>query len=115
MGQVPLLASATSGLHASGFPPMGHTYMTSAVGGGEGSPKSRQQERGFMNSVRDKGGGGQKIRKLCGRHIWKPFNGATRVFLLLNGSAVQKCFVPGAHAGHVNDGLLVILVFCWRQ
>ena len=33
--------------------------------GGEGSPKSRQQERGFMNSVRDKGGGGQKMRTSC--------------------------------------------------
>ena len=53
---------------------MGHTYMTSGVGGawGEGSPKSRQKERGCMNYVRHKGGGARgvkKIRKCCGRHI----------------------------------------------
>ena len=29
--------------------------MTSAVGGGRGSPKSRQKERGCMNYVCDKG------------------------------------------------------------
>ena len=40
-----------------------------------------------------------------------------RILLLLDGTAVQKCFVPGAHAGHVNDGQLVILsaVPCSRQ
>ena len=43
--------------------------MTSAVGGGRGSPKSRQKEQNQLTSVCDKGGGGgQKIR----RHIWKP-------------------------------------------
>ena len=36
----------------------GHTYMASAVGGGRGSPKSRRKERGCMNTVCDKGGGG---------------------------------------------------------
>ena len=34
----------------------GLPYMMSAVGGGRGSPKSRQKERGCMNYVRDKGG-----------------------------------------------------------
>ena len=50
----------------------GHSYMTSSVGGG--IPRSRQKERGCVNSVRDKGlgGGGKKIRTFCGHHIWKP-------------------------------------------
>ena len=43
--------------------------MTSAVGGGRGSPKSRQKEWGCVNSVRDKVGGSQKIPKIWGRHI----------------------------------------------
>ena len=47
----------------------GHTYMTSAVGGGGRAPRSRQKERGCVNYVRDKGKGVKKIRELCGRHI----------------------------------------------
>ena len=38
----------------------GHTYMTSAVGGGGRSPRSRQKERGCVNYVRDKRGGVEK-------------------------------------------------------
>ena len=42
----------------------GLPYMTYTLKGGGGrSPKSRQKERGCANSVCDKGGGGQKIRK----------------------------------------------------
>ena len=37
--------------------------MTSAVGGGMGSPKSRRKEQNQLISVHDKGGEGQKIRK----------------------------------------------------
>ena len=46
--------------------------MMSALEGGRGSPKSRQKERGCVNSVHDKGGWGKKIRNFCGCHIWKP-------------------------------------------
>ena len=41
----------------------GHTYMTSAVGGGGGSPKSRQKELGCVNSVCDRGERGSKNPK----------------------------------------------------
>ena len=51
------------------FNPRGLPYMTSAVVGGEGSPKSRQKERGCANSVCDKGG--LNIRIFGGRHTWK--------------------------------------------
>ena len=40
--------------------------MTSAVGGGRGSPKSRQKEHYQMISVCDRG------VHFSGRHIWKP-------------------------------------------
>ena len=41
--------------------------------GGRGSPKSRRKERGCVNSVYDDmTGGGPKVRKFCGCHIWKP-------------------------------------------
>ena len=55
--------------HLRGIP-----YMTSAVGGdwGESSPKSRQKKQNKLICDIDKGGGGQKIPKFCGRHIWKP-------------------------------------------
>ena len=39
--------------------------MTSAVGGGRWSPKSRQKEPGSVNSVRCKGGEGKKIKEMC--------------------------------------------------
>ena len=48
--------------------------MTSALGGGGGSPKSRQKEEKQLISVCDKEGRGGKIQKFCGRHIWKPPN-----------------------------------------
>ena len=38
----------------------GHTFMTPAVGGGGGPQTRRPKEGGCMNSVHDKGGGGQK-------------------------------------------------------
>ena len=44
--------------------------MTSALGGGGGSPKSRPKELNPLIYVRNMGG--SKIRKICGRHIWKP-------------------------------------------
>ena len=44
----------------------GRTYMMSAVCGGRGVPQNRQEERGCMNSVCDKGGRGSNN---CGRHI----------------------------------------------
>ena len=48
--------------------PWGHTYMTSALGGG--SPKTRGKEHNQLISVRDNGRrGGPKIRQFCGRHI----------------------------------------------
>ena len=40
--------------------------------GGGGPPKSRQKEQNLLICDSDKGGGGQRIRKSCGRHIWKP-------------------------------------------
>ena len=43
--------------------------MMSAVGGGRGSPKSKQKEQNQLIYDSDKGGGGKKIRKFCGRHI----------------------------------------------
>ena len=42
---------------------------------GRGSPKNRQKEQNQLISDSDKGGGGQKIRKICGRHMWKPSRG----------------------------------------
>ena len=50
----------------------GASIYNVAVGGGGGSPKSRRKEQNQLISVRDKGGGGQIIRKFCGYHIWKP-------------------------------------------
>ena len=56
---------------------MGHNmirglpYVTSAVGGQRGSPKSRQKEQNQLICESDIGGS-QKIRKFCGCHIWKP-------------------------------------------
>ena len=46
--------------------------MTSALGGGEGgSPKADDSTDKLRECDSDKGegGGGQKIRKLCGRHL----------------------------------------------
>ena len=41
--------------------------------GGAGSPKSIRKEQNQLICDSDKRGGGcQKIRKICGRHIWKP-------------------------------------------
>ena len=45
--------------------------MTS-VDGGEGSPKNIRKEQNQLICDGDKGGGGKKSRKFCGRHIWKP-------------------------------------------
>ena len=42
-------------LFSSIFAARGHTYMTAARGGGRGSPKCRQKERGCVNYVSDKG------------------------------------------------------------
>ena len=43
--------------------------MTSAWGGGEGgTPKADDSTDKLRECVRDKGGG-QKIRKFCGRHL----------------------------------------------
>ena len=76
--------------------PWGHTYMTSALGGG--SPKSRGKERGFVNSVRDEGGEGPKIRKNFGRHIWKPPNGdeSSNLAFVTDGSVLlrKSCSIP---------------------
>ena len=41
---------------------------------GGGSPKNRQKEQKQLISYSDRGEGGQKILKFCGRHIWKPPN-----------------------------------------
>ena len=49
---------------------MGLPFMTSEVGGGRSSPKSRQKEQNQLICNSDKGD--QKIQKNCGRHIWKP-------------------------------------------
>ena len=46
--------------------------MTSAVGGERGYPKSRQKEQNKLICDSEKGEGGNKIRKFCRRHIWKP-------------------------------------------
>ena len=43
----------------------GHTYMTSAVGGKGGPQKARRKERGCVNYVLDKGGGGQKSKNFA--------------------------------------------------
>ena len=45
----------------------GLPYMTSAVGRGRGSPKSRRKEQNQLICDLDKGGGGQKIQKICGQ------------------------------------------------
>ena len=45
--------------------------MTSAMGGGRGSPKSRWKEQNQLICDSDKWGGGNKIWEFCGRHIWK--------------------------------------------
>ena len=48
--------------------------MTSEVGEG-GAQKSRRKEHHQLICDSDKGGGGQKIRKFCGGHMWKtPYN-----------------------------------------
>ena len=46
-----------------------YIYMTSTLGRGEGSPKSRQKKQNQLISVHDEGGGGSKIRKFCRHHI----------------------------------------------
>ena len=53
------------GLYHAIAPLGGHTYMTSAVGGVGGSLKSRQKERGCVNSVRERGA--KKNPIFCGR------------------------------------------------
>ena len=65
-------------VHLSFFPfsvghPMsaGCIWCPQLVGGG-GSPKSKRKEQNQLICDSDKGEGGQKIRKCCGRHIWKP-------------------------------------------
>ena len=49
--------------------------MTSTVSGGRGSPKSKQKERGGVNSVRDKGERGYKNPKILrmSYNIDRPF------------------------------------------
>ena len=39
---------------------LGHTYMTSALGGGGASPKNRQKNLGWVNCLCDKGEGVKK-------------------------------------------------------
>ena len=46
--------------------------MTSAGGGGGESPKNRRKKQNQLICDSDKRGGGQKIQKSCGCHIWKP-------------------------------------------
>ena len=43
--------------------------MTSAVGGGGRSPKSRRKEQNQLICDSDMGGGGKIIRNFCGHHI----------------------------------------------
>ena len=45
--------------------------MTSSVGGRRGSPKSRRKKQNQLICDNDRGRG-QKIRKFCAHHIWKP-------------------------------------------
>ena len=68
--------------------PMGLLYMMSALDGGGGSPKSRQKEQNQLIYVRDKGGGGKKIRHFCRRHIWKP---PRRLSLSLSPNSERDC------------------------
>ena len=73
-----------SGRHA----PRGLPYRTPAVGGGGGSPISRQNEQNQLISVCD--GVDQNPNILCLRHIWKPpyaFYSSTIRF----GCAVRLC------------------------
>ena len=48
----------------------GLPYMTSAVGGGV--PKKQTKGTKSTDLWQWQGGRGKKIRKICGRHIWKP-------------------------------------------
>ena len=50
----------------------GLPYMTSAVGGGRGVPK--KQKKGTKSADLWQWSPSQKIRKFCGRLIWKPLN-----------------------------------------
>ena len=55
------------------WPLRGLPFMTSALEGGRGGgPKKQTKGMRLQHSVCDKGGGGQRIQKVCGHHIWKP-------------------------------------------
>ena len=67
--------------------------MTSALKGGGGQAKADKKEHNQLIYVHDEvGREGQKIRKFCGRHIWKPPNA-------LKCGAEQRCKVGGAAGG----------------
>ena len=78
---------------------------------------ARHRHRRVARQEAEKGVGscvklGKKAQK-----TWEKLGKFGFSHLLLDGTAAQKCFVAGAHAGHVNDGQLVILpaVACSRQ
>ena len=47
--------------------------------------------RGRGQQICDKGGGGQKIRKFCGRHIWKALNSEEEVVEGNHDALIEIC------------------------
>ena len=81
--------------------------MTSAVGGGRGSPKSRQKEHGCLNSVCDKGGGVKNPKILRTSYKYRPFHEAH--------SGGFKADLPREVYRLVNHDRLVIGSDCSRS